>query len=54
MGCNSCNKKKENFKKEGFCNLSNFLSNNWIFIIIGLIIIIVLNYLFILKPKSNF
>jgi hypothetical protein len=57
MGCNSCNKKKENFKKqetqEGFSDVSNFLSNNWIFVVIGLIIIIGLIYFFILRPKSD-
>ena len=57
MGCNTCYKKKEHIKnKENFygsSDLSNFLSNNWIFIVIGLVIIIGLIYLFILRPKPE-
>jgi hypothetical protein len=57
MGCNSCSNKKENVKnKEDFYSspeFSNYLSNNWILIVIGLIIIIGLIYLFILIPKSE-
>ena len=55
MGCNSCSNKKENVKKEGFygsTDLSNFLSNNWIYVVIGLVIIIGLIYFFVLRPKS--
>ncbi len=54
MGCNSCSNKKENLKKEGFygsTDLSNFLSNNWIYVVIGLVIIIGLIYFFVLRPK---
>jgi hypothetical protein len=47
MGCNSCKKKEY---KENFINLSSFLSDNWIFVVIGLIIIICLIYFLILKP----
>ena len=54
MGCNSCNKKKENIKnKEGFSDMSNFLSKYWIFVVIGLVIIIGLIYFFILRPKPQ-
>ena len=57
MGCNSCNKKKENIKnKEGFYGSSdsqNCLSEYWIYIVIGLVIIISLIYLFVLKPKPS-
>jgi hypothetical protein len=57
MGCNSCNNKKEKIKnKEGFIdtsNVSNFLSKYWIFVVIGLVIIIGLIYFFILRPKPE-
>jgi hypothetical protein len=57
MGCNSCSNKKENVKnKEDFYSspeFSNCLSNNWILIVIGLIIIIGLIYLFILYLNQN-
>jgi hypothetical protein len=51
MGC-ACNsnKNKQNMKnKEDFINISNFLSNNWIFVVISIIIIIALLYFFVLK-----
>ena len=56
MGCNSCNKKENIKNKEGFIdtsNVSNLLSEYWIFIVIGLVIIIGLIYFFILRPKSE-
>ncbi len=57
MGCNTCNKKKENIKNKemfyGSSDLSNFLSKYWIFVVLGLVIIIGLIYLFVLKPTSE-
>jgi hypothetical protein len=47
MGC-ACNKNKKK-TTEQFSNLPNFLSTNWIFIIICIIIIICLLYLFCIK-----
>jgi type II secretory pathway component PulF len=49
MGC-ACNKNKKK-TTEQFSNISNFLSKNWIFILISIIIIIYLLYFFILKNK---
>jgi hypothetical protein len=54
MGCNTCYKKKENKERfYGSSDLSNFLSNNWICVVIGLVIIIGLIYLFVLRPKTE-
>ncbi len=59
MGCACKNNKqqkditeKKEFKKENFNNLNNFLSKNWIYMIIILILIIVI-YLIIAKPFSS-
>ena len=59
MGC-LCNKKKDqeniinnkNFKKENFNNLSNFISNNWIIIVIIILILTgLLYFIFLCKTK---
>ncbi len=51
MGCACNNKEKQtlstsNKKIEGFESVSEFLSTNWIFVIIFIVIIISLLYLF--------
>ena len=45
---NSLNKK---YKKENFTDLSNYLSNNWIYIVIIILILICLLYYFFLIPN---
>jgi hypothetical protein len=51
MGC-ACNKNKTK-PAEQFSNMSDFLSKNWIFVLISIIIIIYLLYFFVLKPNNK-
>ena len=58
MGCACNNKKplekneqKKEYKKENFNNLNDFLSKNWIYIIITLIILILILILFYCNKK---
>ena len=45
------NNLNKNFKKENFADMCNFLSNNWNFIVIIILIIIGLLYYLYLRPN---
>jgi hypothetical protein len=48
-GCNNSNNKQNMQNKEKFINISNFLSNNWIYIVLSILIIICLIYFIMIK-----